>query len=329
MFLNEGFKFIDLFAGIGGFHIALKSLGGDCVFASEIDRHACDTYEMNHKMRPYGDITMIEPHRIPDHDILTAGFPCQPFSQAGAKLGIEDTRGTLFFNVADILKVKRPKFAILENVRGLISNDGGRTLLTILRTLREVGYTTIVPDELLNNGDINKIKACARSMLLNSKDFGIPQNRVRIYIVAWLSELDGFKYKYPVGAQEPTRVGDILESSIDDSYTISDKLWTGHKNRKAKNQLAGKGFGYSLVSAESPYTNTISARYYKDGSEILIDQNANRNPRKLTPREAARLQGFPDSFQVSKSKTQAYKQFGNSITVVVARSVVEKLLLQK
>lgn len=326
-YLQAPFKFIDLFAGIGGFHLALSSLGGECVFASEIDRYACDTYEANHGMRPHGDITQINACDIPDHDVLTAGFPCQPFSQAGAKLGIRDTRGTLFFDVARIMGEKRPRFAILENVKGLISNDHGYTLLTILKTLRERGYKTVIPDYLLSESRIQSLKEAAKVMLMNSRYFGVPQNRIRIYIVAWRDDLN-LSYRYPPQEIEEKCLGDILETQEEyvSKFTISDRLWTGLQARKVKNKQAGKGFGYSLFDATSLYANTISARYYKDGKEILIDQGAGRNPRRITPREAARLQGFPESFVPYKSRSQAYKQFGNSVTVSVVNAIVQQLL---
>ena len=317
------FTFIDLFAGIGGMRIGFQNAGGTCVFSSEFEKNAQETYRVNHGDFPFGDITKIPPKDIPDHDILIGGFPCQPFSHAGLKLGIEDTRGTLFHDIAEILKAKRPKFALLENVKGLISHDQGYTLQVILRSLTKIGYNCNISKELIKTGTPKQIQAEAKKMVLRSIDFGVPQNRQRIYIVLWRDSLPkGFVY--PTATHTSTRVGDILEDNPDEKFTISDKLWNGHKRRKIENDKNGKGFGFGIVDEESIYTNTISARYYKDGSEILIEQK-NKNPRKLTQREAARLQGFPDEFILSKSSVQAYKQFGNSVSVPVISSLANAI----
>jgi len=313
------FKFIDLFAGIGGFHVALSALGGECVYACEIDKFACRTYEANFGMNPMGDITTVRPEDVPDHDVLTAGFPCQPFSHGGLRKGFDDTRGTLFYNVADILRVKKPRFAVLENVRGLLSNNKGDTFLTILRTLRELGYKTIVPDEALE--DAAQAVEYGYRMLMNSKDFGIPQSRIRLYIVAWRDE--DFEYEYPSPSGLPTRLGDILEED-GSAFTLTPRTWEWLQEHKKKCRGQGKGFGYSLFDEDSEYTNTISARYWKDGAEILIRQEGDI-PRKLTLREAARLQGFPEEFILPCSKTQTYKQFGNAVTVNVAQAVCANL----
>lgn len=322
---NPKFKFIDLFAGIGGLRLGFQNTGGACVFSSEFDRHAQTTYKNNYGEVPFGDITLINPSNIPDHDILLAGFPCQPFSHAGLKLGIEDTRGTLFHDIASILEAKKPKFAVLENVKGLISHDKGHTLKVILNTLTQLGYSCNIPKEIIIDGSTKQIQDLAKTMVLKSVDFGIPQNRQRIYIVLWKDGLiDNFEY--PKAINKEIRVGDILEEKPNPKLTISDRLWAGHQRRKIQNKKNGKGFGYGLVSAESPYTNTISARYYKDGSEVLIEQKG-QNPRKLSPREAARLQGFPDEFEFSDSNTQAYKQFGNSVTVNVVQALAAQICL--
>ncbi len=326
---SRKFKFIDLFAGIGGMRLGFQSAGGHCVFSSEFEKNAQTTYFQNHGEFPFGDITQIPPDEIPDHDVLIAGFPCQPFSHAGLKLGIDDTRGTLFHDIAKILDAKRPRVAVLENVKGLISHDKGYTLQVILKTLSKIGYKCNIPFEIINSGSPADIQNFAKKMILKSCDFGVPQNRQRIYIVLWLDDSIDY-FDYPSKLSSATRVGDILESKPDPKFTISDKLWSGHQNRKANNAANGKGFGFGLVNEESPYTNTISARYYKDGSEILIAQKG-KNPRKLTPREAARLQGFPDLFKPSESNMQAWKQFGNSVTVPVVAAVanrITKLLLK-
>jgi DNA (cytosine-5)-methyltransferase 1 len=325
---KQTFRFIDLFAGIGGMRIGFQNAGGVCVFSSEFDKHAQATYFKNYGETPFGDITKIPTEAIPEHDVLIAGFPCQPFSHAGLKLGIDDTRGTLFYDIARILEKNKPSVAVLENVKGLISHDGGYTLQVILKTLSRIGYRCNIPVEIIEEGSPKLLQGLAKKMVLKSCDFGVPQNRQRIYIVLWKnSEIENFEYPKPIGV--PTRVGDILEINPDKKFTISDRLWAGHKQRKLLNQKNGKGFGYGLVTSDSSYTNTISARYYKDGSEILIAQKRN-NPRKLTPREAARLQGFPEVFEPSSSNMQAWKQFGNSVSVpvveMVAKSIHKQLL---
>lgn len=320
---KNDFRFIDLFAGIGGMRIGFQNAGGKCVFSSEFEKNAQATYFNNHGDYPFGDITKIPSEAIPDHDVLIAGFPCQPFSHAGLKLGIEDTRGTLFHDIARILEKKQPAVALLENVKGLISHDRGYTLQVILKTLAKIGYQCNVPKELIEHGSPSQIQEIAKKMVLKSCDFGVPQNRQRIYLVLWKST-DCSYFEYPKPTGRPTRVGDILEKKPDSKFTISDRLWEGHQRRKAANTENGKGFGFGLVTPDSPYTNTISARYYKDGSEILIAQK-NGNPRKLTPREAARLQGFPDEFEPSSSNMQAWKQFGNSVTVPVVEALATKI----
>jgi DNA (cytosine-5)-methyltransferase 1 len=317
------FKFIDLFAGIGGVRLGFQNNDGLCVFSSEFDKHAQDTYYRNHGEFPFGDITKISPELIPDHDVLLAGFPCQPFSHAGLKLGIDDTRGTLFHDIAKILEVKKPKFAVLENVKGLVSHEKGYTLQVVLRTLTDIGYSCNISKDMILNGTTKSIQAEAKKMVMKSIDFGVPQNRQRIYIVLWREGLLE-KFEYPEPTVKVTRVGDVLESKPDAKYTISDRLWAGHQRRKIENKKNGKGFGFGLVDEESAYTNTISARYYKDGSEILI-AHKNKNPRKVTPREAARLQGFPEDFNYSGSDTQAYKQFGNSVSIPVVAAIAQKI----
>jgi DNA (cytosine-5)-methyltransferase 1 len=296
-------KLIDLFAGIGGirkgFELAFNN-DIECVFTSEIDKYAIETYKANFgDENIHGDITDIIASDVPDHDILLAGFPCQPFSQAGLKKGFEDTRGTLFFNIEEILIKKQPQAFLLENVKQLKGHDKGNTLRVILNHLDKAGYKTFVN-------------------VLAAKDFGVPQNRERIFIVGFLDHSIDFKFPEPLNI--PTRVGNILESTVDPSFTISDKLWEGHQRRKEMHKTRGNGFGYSLFNADSLYTNTISARYYKDGSEILIEQKG-KNPRKLTPKEASLLQGFPDDFIIQVSNVQAYKQFGNSVCVPVIEAV--------
>lgn len=311
-FPNNGiapYTMIDLFAGIGGTRLGFYQTGKTkVVFSSEFDDHAVKTYKANFGEDPFGDITKIESNAIPDHDILVGGFPCQAFSQAGKKLGFEDTRGTLFFEIARILKDKQPKAFLLENVKNLTLHDKGRTFEVIINTLKDLDYEVTYK-------------------LFKAKDFGVPQNRERIYIVGFnKNKVSNYTdFHMPTPPCTPTSVGQILEPYVDEKYTISDKLWDGHKRRKAEHIEKGNGFGYSLFSADSPYTNTISARYYKDGSEILISQEGS-NPRKITPREAARLQGFPEEFIIPVSDTQAYKQFGNSVAVPVIHAIAENII---
>jgi DNA (cytosine-5)-methyltransferase 1 len=320
------FTFIDLFAGIGGMRIGFQRADGISIFSSEFEKNAQETYFLNHGEKPFGDITKFDPFDIPSHDVLLAGFPCQPFSHAGLKKGIRDTRGTLFHNIAEILKAKKPKVALLENVKGLISHDEGYTLQTILRALTAIGYQCNISQKIID-GDCRKtLQSEAKKMVLKSIDFGIPQNRQRIYLVLWKKGL-AKNFSYPKPLEIQVKVGDVLEKNPAKKYTISDRLWDGHKRRKLENKANGKGFGYGLVSRDSPYTNTISARYYKDGSEILIEQKG-KNPRKLTPREAALLQGFPPEFMVNPSDVQAYKQFGNSVTVPVIQALASEIKKQ-
>lgn len=305
------FTFIDLFAGIGGIRIPFQEMGGECVFSSEWDSFAQKTYKVNFGEVPSGDITKIESNSIPNFDILLAGFPCQPFSQAGLKKGFLDTRGTLFFEIERIIAAKRPKAFLLENVKQLKGHDKGNTLRVILEHLQALNYAV----------DYKVLRAA---------DFGIPQNRERLYIVGFdknqFNIPKKFNFDYPLQTGIKTRLGDILEKNVDEKYTISDKLYQGHLRRKKEHQLKGNGFGFSLFNEDSPYTSTISARYYKDGSEILIDQGKSKNPRKLTPRECARLQGFPEDFIIPVSDTQAYKQFGNSVAVPVVRAVAKQII---
>jgi DNA (cytosine-5)-methyltransferase 1 len=303
-------RIIDLFAGIGGIRRGFERATPEkikCVFTSEWDKYAAQTYEANYPgEKVHGDITLIDEKEVPDHDILLAGFPCQPFSQAGLKKGFEDTRGTLFFDIERILLEKKPEAFLLENVKRLRTHDNGNTLRIILEHLKKAGYEN------------------TQYKVLRARDFGLPQNRERIFIVGFLDNKVDFKFPEP--SEKETRVGDILEDKVDDKYTISDRLWEGHQRRKKQNKLKGKGFGYGIVDRNSEYTNTISARYYKDGSEILIRQEE-KNPRKLTPREAARLQGFPDDFKIEVSDNQAYKQFGNSVPVNTVEAIAKNMLL--
>ena len=326
---DKKFTFIDLFAGIGGFRIAMQNFGGQCVFSSEWDESAKETYFYNYGEVPFGDITIPETKAlIPDKfDVLCAGFPCQPFSNAGLKKGIEDTRGTLFYHIAEILRDHQPKAVLLENVRGLISNDKGKTIQTILRTITGMGYKCNVPQELIDNGPVSKLKEECSKMVLCAKDYGVPQNRPRIYIVLWKKDVNINEFVYPRTENNITKVSSILETNVSDAFTISDKLWAGHQRRRQEHEEKGNGFGYCLFNGNSEYTSTISRRYYKDGSEILIEQ-IGKNPRRITPREAANLQGFPKEFKLPDSNTKAYQQFGNSVAVPVVEKVSEQIVKQ-
>lgn len=303
------FTQIDLFAGIGGIRQGFQNNGGYTVYSSEWDKFAQKTYKANFGETPDGDITKVDEYSIPDHDILLAGFPCQPFSQAGLKKGFEDARGTLFFDIARILKAKHPKAFMLENVKQLRGHDGGKTLKIILNVLDELGYYVPNPE------------------VLNAYHFGSPQNRERIIIVGFNKDYLPENYRtftYPQGQiDEAVCVGNILERDVSDAFTISDKLYQGHLARKKMHEKKGNGFGFCVFNEDSRHTNTISARYYKDGSEALISQR-DKNPRMLTPRECARLQGFPENFIIPVSNSQAYKQFGNSVCINVIDAVAKK-----
>lgn len=312
---NPKFKFIDLFAGIGGIRLAYQNLGGKCVFTSEWNNFAKKTYEANFGEVPFGDITKINEKDIPDHDVLLAGFPCQPFSIAGVSkknaLGrkhgfLDETQGTLFFDIARIIKHKKPSAFMLENVKNLVSHDKGNTFKVIKNTLTELGYSI-------------------HFKVLDGKHF-VPQHRERIIIVGFRKE--NFKgkenFKFPELPEPTAKIKHILEKEIESKYTLTDKLWNYLQNYAAKHKAQGNGFGFGMTDLNG-ISRTISARYYKDGSEILIPQKG-INPRRLTPRECARLQGFPDEFIIPVSDNQAYRQFGNSVTVPLIQAVGKQLV---
>lgn len=299
-------KAIDLFAGIGGIRTGFKNSfkeNIEFVFSSEIDKFAKISYEENYGEKPEGDITKIKEEDIPKHDILFGGFPCQAFSIAGKRLGFNETRGTLFFEVERIIKYHKPKVIFLENVKGLVNHDKGNTFKVIKENLEKIGYKLYYK-------------------VLNAKNYGLPQNRERIFIVGFLNHK--IEFDFPKELNKKTKLGDILFKEVPEKYTLSDRLWEGHKRRKEEHSLKGNGFGYKIFDENSEYTSTISARYYKDGSEILIAQK-NKNPRKLIPREAARLQGFPDNHKIVVSDVQAYKQFGNSVAVNVIEAIAKEI----
>ena len=315
---SKKFKFIDLFAGIGGMRLSYEAAGGECVYSNEWNKFCQQTYMANFGEYPDGDITQVNAEDIPDHDVLVAGFPCQPFSIAGVSkkqslgraTGFEDkTQGTLFFDVCRILKEKRPKAFMLENVKNLCSHDKGRTFKVIVESLHELNYEIFY-------------------QVIDGQSF-VPQHRERIIIVGFDRERFGedIDFSFDIVPLDPKPViRDILEPAVDDKYTLSDKLWLYLQNYAAKHKAAGNGFGYGIAPLDG-VSRTLSARYYKDGSEVLIEQEG-KNPRKLTPRECARLQGFPDSFVIPVSDTQAYRQFGNSVVVPLMSSVA-KLVVAK
>ena len=330
---NSDFTFIDLFAGIGGIRLGFESAGGQCVFTSEWNKYAAQTYmrNFNNDHPVAGDITEVDPASIPDHDVLLAGFPCQPFSIAGVSkkksLGRAhgfacEAQGTLFFDIANILRVKRPPAILLENVKNLMSHDKGNTFKVIKKTLEEeLGYT-IFP------------------LVVDAKGF-VPQHRERIYIVGFRDKVE-FSWEafnkpdpsarllrsilHPENGSE-TSAFDFAKGyitgnngAVNVKYTLSDKLWNYLQGYAAKHKAKGNGFGFGLVGPDDT-ARTLSARYYKDGSEILINRGKGKNPRRLTPRECARLMGYPDSFIIPVSDTQAYKQFGNSVAVPVISEI--------
>lgn len=304
------FTFIDLFAGIGGMRIAFQKAGGCCVYSNEWDRFCQQTYEANFGVKPDGDITKVDAKKIPDHDVLVAGFPCQPFSIAGVSkkkslgraTGFEDkTQGTLFFDVCRIIKAKKPKAFMLENVKNLLSHDHGNTFKIIHESLVGLGYNVFYK-------------------VLDGQMY-VPQHRERIIIVGLRKKVFGnsvFEFNMTPVTPKPV-LSDILEKEVDDKYTLTDKLWTYLQAYAAKHKAKGNGFGYGMPRLDG-VTRTLSARYYKDGSEILVPQEG-KNPRRLTPRECARLQGFPDSYIIPVSDGRAYKQFGNSVVVPLIQNV--------
>jgi len=315
------FKFIDLFAGIGGIRKGFEEVGGECVFTSEWDRHAQRTYFANHYMGSEGiagDITRVDPHSIPDHDVLLAGFPCQPFSLAGVSKknslgrahGFEcKTQGTLFFNVAKILETKHPSAFLLENVKNLRSHDKGHTFRIIMETLDELGYEFV------------------EDRVIDARHY-VPQHRERVFIVGFRRDT-GFRWEDLVPPANGPRMASILEpeASVDPKYILSQKLWRYLQNYAKKHQEKGNGFGFGMVGPND-VARTLSARYHKDGSEILISRGR-KNPRRLTPNECARLMGYShrgrDDFKIPVSDTQAYRQFGNSVVVPVIQEIAKMM----
>jgi len=318
---ETSFRFIDLFAGIGGFRLALQGQGGFCVFSSEWDKSAQQTYLNNYGELPFGDITAFTgqdisdeqlDNLIPDHDVLAGGFPCQPFSHAGVSArtsvgkehGFEcNTQGTLFFDIMRIASVKRPKVLFLENVRNIERHDKGQTFKIIKESIENLGYVF-------------------KHAIVDSSSL-VPQRRVRCYMVCVRADLD-LDFQFPDFEGDPIPLRSILEESVDPKYTISDRLWLGHINRTQRNLDRGTGFTAFTANLDRP-SNTLVARYGKDGKECLIPQEG-KNPRLLTPRECARLQGYPENFIIPDARTPAYKQFGNSVSVPVISRISEEIV---
>lgn len=321
----HSFTFIDLFAGIGGFRIAMQNLGGKCVFTSEWDKEAQKTYRANYGEVPFGDITKEETKKyIPDgFDLLCAGFPCQAFSIAGKRGGFEDTRGTLFFDVAEIIKRKRPKAVFLENVKGLTNHNGGRTLATILNVLRnDLDY--FVPDP----------------QIMNAKNFGVPQNRERIYIVGFRKDLGITEFEYPEPVENQPCFADVKEKSVvPTKYYLSTQYLDTLRKHKERHESKGNGFGYKIVPDDSVANAIVVGGMGREGNLVVDCRITDFNPttrikgvvnregiRKMTPREWARLQGFPDNFIIPVADASAYKQFGNSVAVTAIQATGAEII---
>lgn len=316
----QGYKYIDLFAGIGGFHLAMSNFGAQCVFASEWDRFASKVYETNFGIKPFGDITKIKEEDIPVHDILCAGFPCQAFSISGKQKGFEDTRGTLFFDIARIIRYHKPKIVFLENVKNLEKHDKGQTFKIIKATLEELGYNV-------------------NYKVLNASDFGLPQNRERIFIVCFRDDLDVKDFEFPKPSGKSVSLSEVLEQNpqakiITRPDTVIYKTFEPSEDMFGEIELPNKPIQIGIVNkggqGERIYSTyghacTLSAYGGGVGSKTGI-YNVNGVLRKLSPRECARLQGFPDSYIIDQSQSQAYKQFGNSVAVNVLKEIIKQIL---
>ncbi len=318
------FRFIDLFAGIGGFRIAMQNLGGKCVFSSEIDRFAKKTYEVNFGEVPFGDITEIDETTIPDHDILCGGFPCQAFSIAGKRKGFEDvTRGTLFFDIRRIIKHKQPKAFFLENVKGLLNHDKGKTLKTILKILRD-DLNYYVPDP----------------QIINAKNYGVPQNRERVFIVGFRKDISIQSFRYPCPINTPKTFGDIKEKKeVSVKYYLSTVYQQTLINHKERHKNKGNGFGYAIIGDNECANAIVVGGMGRERNLVIDNRLTNFKPithikgtvnrdglRKMTPREWARLQGFPENFLIKVSDAQAYKQFGNSVAIPAIQATGSKVI---
>ena len=317
----EGIQFIDLFAGLGGFRLAMESFGAECVFSSEKDVHAQDVYERNFTDRPHGDITKIAAEDIPQHDILCAGFPCQAFSISGKQRGFEDTRGTLFFDVARIIKTCQPKVVFLENVKNFATHDKGRTIKTVQNTMNELGYDF-------------------HYKVLNATDFGVPQNRARIYMVAFRRDLKIQNFAFPESIPLKSHVEDILlpRDGICDGVAIKDliverkdSIWHEQKSqtldfsKTIRLGMVGKGGQGERIYSPKGVGITLSAHgggiFAKTGGYLIEGK-----VRRLHPRECARLSGFPDDYQLSLKSNQAYTQFGNTVVVDVLQRILQQII---
>lgn len=322
--MSKGVKFIDLFAGIGGFHQAMSQFGAECVFASEWDKNASQTYAENYGIEPHGDITQIEANEIPAHDMLCGGFPCQTFSISGKQKGFEDTRGTLFFDIARIVEHHQPKVLLLENVRNFEKHDGGKTLQTVIKTLQGLGYSTSY-------------------QVLNASHFGLPQNRERIFIVGFRDDLGIGNFAFPKPTHQPVSLLDILEDDPKEAKVINrpdtffTKEFTPQQNIFGELDLPNRPMQIGYVNKGgqgeriySPYGHAITLSAYGGGAGAktglyCIDGKI----RKLSPRECARAQGFPDSFIINSSLTQSYKQFGNSVAIDVVKAILKEIYATK
>ncbi|MEM4253393.1 MAG: DNA (cytosine-5-)-methyltransferase [Candidatus Nitrosotenuis sp.] len=310
---KKPFTFIDLFAGIGGMRLAFERAGGRCVFSSEWNEHSRQTYFKNFGEMPAGDITKINASDIPDHDVLLAGFPCQPFSLAGISKKdslkmphgfADETQGTLFFDIVRIIAKKKPKAFLLENVKNLKSHDKGKTFRIIEKRLRGLGY------------DVHH-------KVIDAKNI-VPQHRERIFIAGFLKPT---AFEFPEFPKRNLKLRNILEKKVDKKYTLTDGVWAALKKHAARSRKNGNGFGYGIADTDG-ISRTLSARYYKDGAEILISQGKKRNPRRLTPRECARLMGFPASFKIPSSDNQAYRQLGNAVVPPLVEKIAQSIALQ-
>ena len=309
--MRKEFRFIDLFAGIGGMRIAFEKAGGKCVFSSEWNKFSQQTYEKNFGEIPDGDITKIDAKDIPNHDILVGGFPCQPFSLAGVsskkalgrKHGFEDeTQGTLFFDIVRIIREKKPEAFLLENVKNLKSHDKGNTFRVIMKKLQE------------------DLEYDVHYKIVDASDV-VPQHRERIFIVGFRRPMN---FEFPKLINKRPKLADVLEKKVDEKYTLKDGTWNALKRHKEAHSKKGNGFGYTVADTKK-IANTLSARYYKDGAEILVPQGK-KNPRRLTPRECARIMGFPARYKIVVSDNQAYRQFGNAVVVPVVKEIAKAMV---
>ena len=321
--IEMNFVFADLFAGIGGFRIAFQNLGCKCVFSSEIDQYSRQTYQTNFGDVPDGDIILIPAAQIPDHDILTAGFPCQAFSIAGRKAGFEDSRGTLFFEIARIIKEKKPKAFFLENVKGLMSHDKGKTISIILDILRdELNYFVPQPQ------------------IVNAKNFGVPQNRERVFIIGFRKDLGISSFDYPIPNVSISRFTDVKEKEpVSVKYYLSNQYLNTLISHKKRHEEKGNGFGYMVIGDDSIANAIVIGGMGKERNLVIDERITDFTPvtkikgevnregiRRMTPREWARLQGFPESFKIKVSDAQAYKQFANSVAIPAIQSTGAKII---